>query len=231
VRAALYLRNSTRVDKRPEPTDATQRIRQEVDNQRRHLREFCEVQGWQIIAEYSDEESGAKSDRNGFQQMWRDAAQRKFDVLLFWALDRFSREGVLETLTFLNRLTSLGINWRSHTEQYLDSTGIFREAVIAILAAVAKQERVRIGERTRAGLDRAKEKDAQRATHREAPAVFARDQVAELRKEGLSWRQIAKRRGASSTAVRRAATEADADLQRASRGPQSPLTVPRPIST
>ena len=157
MRAALYLRVSTRPDKRDDD-DAIQRKRQEVDNQRRQLRQFCDQQGWQIIAEYIDEESGARSDRAGFQRMWQDARQRKFDVLLFWALDRFSREGVLETLNYLQRLTSYGINWRSHTEQYLDSTGIFREAVIAILAAVAKQERVRIGERSRARLDRAREK-------------------------------------------------------------------------
>jgi DNA invertase Pin-like site-specific DNA recombinase len=157
----------------------------EVDNQRRQLRKFCETQGWQIVAEYSDEESGAKSDRDGFQQMWRDAAQRKC-------------------------LTSLGINWRSHTEQYLDSTGFFRDAVIAILAAIAKQERVRIGERTRTGLDRAREKGTRSGKPIGRPrVVFARDQVAELRREGLSWRQIAKRLGASSTAVRRAATEAN----------------------
>jgi DNA invertase Pin-like site-specific DNA recombinase len=205
MRAALYLRVSTRADKRDEAPDAAQRKRQEVDNQRRQLRDFCESEGWQIVAEYSDEESGAKSDRDGFQQMWRDAAQRKFDVLLFWALDRFSREGVLETLTYLQRLTSMGINWRSHTEQYLDSTGIFREAVIAILAAVAKQERVRIGERTRAGLERAKEKGTRSGRPIGRPRlVFARDQVGELRREGLSWRQIAKKLGASSTAVRRA---------------------------
>ena len=47
-------------------------------------------------------------------------------------------------------------NYRSFTEQYLDSTGIFKEAVIGILAAVAKQERVRLSERTIAGLQRAK---------------------------------------------------------------------------
>jgi hypothetical protein len=33
----------------------------------------------------------------------------------------------------LQRLTSYGVAWRSFTEQYLDSTGIFREAVISIL--------------------------------------------------------------------------------------------------
>jgi DNA invertase Pin-like site-specific DNA recombinase len=69
----------------------------EVDNQRRQLRQFCDQQGWEIVAEYIDEDSGAKSDRAGFQNMWRDAAERQFDVLLFWAFDRFSREGVLET--------------------------------------------------------------------------------------------------------------------------------------
>jgi DNA invertase Pin-like site-specific DNA recombinase len=69
-------------------------------------------------------------------------------VLLFWSLARLSREGVLETLQHLQRLTSYGIAWRSFTEQYLDSTGIFREAVIGILAAIAKQERVRPAERT-----------------------------------------------------------------------------------
>jgi len=120
-----------------------------VENQRRQLRQFCETQDWQIVAEYVDEESGAKSDRAGFQRMWHDAAQRRFDVLLFWALDRFSSEGVLETLNYLERLNSCGINWRSRTERYLDSCGVFREAVLAILAAIAKQERIRISERTR----------------------------------------------------------------------------------
>jgi DNA invertase Pin-like site-specific DNA recombinase len=48
-------------------------------------------------------------------------------------------------------MTHYGVHWRSSTEQYLDSTGIFRDAVIGILAAVAKQERIRISERVKAG--------------------------------------------------------------------------------
>ena len=92
--------------------------------------------------------------------MVQDASQRKFDVLLFWALDRLSREGALETLQHLQRLTSYGVGWRSFTEQYLDSTGIFREAVISILATVAKQESIRLAEPTRAGLERVKRSGA-----------------------------------------------------------------------
>jgi DNA invertase Pin-like site-specific DNA recombinase len=116
MNAALYLRISTRAGKR-DGDAARQRKRQDVANQRRQLREFCDAQGWRVIQEYIDEESGAKSDRAGFRRMWHDAAQRRFDVLLFWALDRFSPEGVLETLNYLHRLNSFGINRHSHTEQ------------------------------------------------------------------------------------------------------------------
>jgi DNA invertase Pin-like site-specific DNA recombinase len=103
-----------------------------------------------------DRATGKHSDREQFQQMFEAASRREFDVLLFWSLDRLSREGTVETLNHSQRLTHYGVHWRSFTEQYLDSTGIFREAVIGILAAVAKQERVRISERIIAGLERAR---------------------------------------------------------------------------
>jgi hypothetical protein len=50
------------------------------------------------------------------------------------SLDRFSREGTLKALEFLQRLDSYGVAWKSFTEQYLDSTAMFRDVVIAILA-------------------------------------------------------------------------------------------------
>ena len=60
----------------------------------------------------------------------------KFDLVLFWALDRFSREGVLETLQYLERLNSYGVAWRSYTEQYLDSAGVFKDAIVSIIVFV-----------------------------------------------------------------------------------------------
>src|SRR5947209_5700210 len=59
--------------------------------------------------------------------------RKKFDLILFWSLDRFSREGVLETLQHLQRLNSHGVDWFSYKEEYLRSIGIFKEAVLAIL--------------------------------------------------------------------------------------------------
>lgn len=85
-----------------------------------------------------------------------EKSRREFELVLFRSLDRFSREGVLETLTYLQNLTQYGVGYRSFTEQYLDSCGMFRDAVISILAVIAKQERVRLSERTIAGLQRAR---------------------------------------------------------------------------
>jgi DNA invertase Pin-like site-specific DNA recombinase len=177
---AIYARTSTR-DKG-----------QDFSNQLIALREFAGKQGWHVYREYVDQVSGSTDERPAFQQVFQDASQRKFNVLLFWSLDRLSREGVLETLQHLQRLTSYGVAWRSFTEQYLDSTGIFREAVIGILAAIAKQERVRLAERTRAGLERVRREGKRlgRPTAKvDASAIQA------LRGAGASWSEIARRTG------------------------------------
>jgi DNA invertase Pin-like site-specific DNA recombinase len=124
--------------------------------------------------------------------MFESASRREFDVLLFWSLDRLSREGAVKTLHHLERLTSYGISYRSFKEQYLDSTGIFKEAVISILATIAKQERVRLSERTIAGLERARAdgRIGGRPRTDRNPKLVKR--VSDLRKQGGSIRQIAK---------------------------------------
>ena len=192
-RVAIYARVSTK-DKG-----------QEVENQLRQLREFSSLQGWAVCCEFVDHETGSTNDRTAFQTMFKDASQRKFDVLLFWALDRHSREGVLETLQHLNRLTSYGVGYRSLTEQYCDSCGIFKDAVIAIIATVAKQERVRIFQRVRAGLEvaRAKGKRIGRPakTHLDQDA---RRSICEAHKRGgMSRRQLATQFSTSLGTVQR----------------------------
>lgn len=69
-----------------------------------------------MVVEYVDQITGKHSDRAEFQRMFEDASRRKFDVLLFWSLDRLSREGALETLQHLNRLTGYGVQWSSLIE-------------------------------------------------------------------------------------------------------------------
>jgi DNA invertase Pin-like site-specific DNA recombinase len=133
--------------------------------------------------------------------MFEDASQRRFDILLFWSLDRLSREGVLETLQHLQRLTSYGVGWRSFTEQYLDSTGIFRDAVIGILAVIAKQERIRRSERTIAGLQKARRRG--RVLGRPRVAVDG-DLIRRLRAQGRSWGEVEKETGIARSTAQRA---------------------------
>ncbi len=166
--------------------------KQEADNQLQELRAFCQRQDWKIYEEYVDVVSGGtnKSEREAMKRMFEDAAKHKFDLVLFWSLDRFSREGVLPTLNYLNQLESYGVGFKSFTEQYLDSTGIFKDAVISILATVAKQEKIRISERTKAGLAVARKNGKQIGR----PKVDVDcEKIYQLRKSGFSLRKIAKR--------------------------------------
>ena len=198
---ALYARVSTR-DKG-----------QDTENQLSQLRAFAATQGWTVVHEYVDRATGKHSDREQFQRLFKDASQRKFDFVLFWSLDRFSREGVLETLNHLQRLAQYGVGYRSFTEQYLDSCGMFKDAVLSILATIAKQERIRLSERTIAGLEKARKQG--RIGGR--PAVVAdRDRLAQLDEEGWTTREIATEMGISAASVCR--------LLKAHRRPQNPAT-------
>ena len=179
MKTAIYARVSTKDG------------RQDTENQLRQLREFAATQNWEIVHEYIDRASGKRSDREQFQKMFQAASRREFDILLFWGLDRLSREGTVETLNHLQRLTGYGVNYRSFTEQYLDSTGIFKEAVIGILAAVAKQERVRLSERTIAGLLRARAQGRVGGRPKVEDNPRTMKALQRLRKQGRSIRQIA----------------------------------------
>src|SRR3984957_9882684 len=184
MKTAIYARVSTKEG------------RQHTDNQVRQLRAFADTQGWTVIHEYVDRASGKRGDREKFQSMFAAASRREFDCLLFWSLDRLSREETVETLNHLQLLTVYGANYRSFTEQYLDSTGMFKEAVIGILAAVAKQERVRLSERTIAGLQRAKAQGrvgGRPKAEDSEPKLVAK--IGRLRSEGRSIRAIANEVG------------------------------------
>ena len=152
------------------------------------------------MAEYIDEASGSHGDRVQFKRLFEDAHRHRFSLVLFWSLDRLSREGVLETLRYLERLTLYGVAWKSYTEQYLDSAGIFKDAIISIMATLAKQERIRVSERTLAGLETARAKGKVLGRPRK---VFDRERLVQLRKAGWSLGQLSKEFRISRTHVAR----------------------------
>lgn len=179
--------------------------RQDAENQLIQLRDYCAKQKWEIVHEYVDHETGGHSRRKHFQQMFADARVGKFDLLLFWSLDRLSREGVLETLQHLERLTDAGVEYRSHTEAFLDSTGPFKEAIIGILAAIAKQERARRSERAAAAIARLRRQGKTDHLGRNRLLIGHKlEQIRKLHAEGLSLRAIGKQLHVSPMTVMRA---------------------------
>lgn len=130
--------------------------KQEAANQLNQLREYIKRSNWKIYKEYIDIISGKEDKRLEWDRLFVDAHQKKFDIVLFWSLDRFSRSGTLYTLQKLQELTNLNLKYISYTEPYINSAGQFKDVIISILATLAKLEREKISERVKAGLSRIK---------------------------------------------------------------------------
>ncbi len=165
---------------------------QNTDNQIKELTEYAKRQEWSVVDIISDVCSGGKSalKREGLKKVFQLSRQRKCDVILFWSLDRFSREGSRQTLNYLTKLDNYNVKWHSYTEEYISSLGVFADAIISLMACLAKQERIRISERTKAGLARIKQQ-GKNLGRPKTPDKIAK-KAKELKMQGLSYSIIAK---------------------------------------
>ena len=193
-RAVLYLRVST--------------IDQTTANQERELREVASRMGCEIVRVYRDHGiSGAKSrdGRPEFDRLLRDAAQRKFDMVMAWSVDRLGRS-LQDLIGFLSELHALHIDLFLH-QQGLDTTSPSGKAMFQMMGVFAEFERAMIAERVRAGLRRAKDEGKQLGRPRIAADVERRISAAlKARKDtGDSVRKIAARFGIDPSTVQRIA--------------------------
>ena len=126
---------------------------QNPDNQLIPLRKYAEAMKYNIVKEYIDYASGGNSNRPQFQIMLSDAMRHEFDIILVWALDRFSREGISNTLHYLEKLKNNHVALKSLKESWLDTSDqSMGQLLIAIFSWMAEQERKRISDRVKAGL-------------------------------------------------------------------------------
>ncbi|RZJ58220.1 MAG: recombinase family protein [Hymenobacter sp.] len=177
MRVAIYARVSTK-DKGQDP-----------ENQLYQLREFAERHG-RIYHVFTDQESGGKAGRSAFQQLLLEAYQQKFDLVVFWRLDRFSREGALATLRYLKELKDHGVNYKSFTEPYLDSLGPFGDVIVSMLATIAAQDLIKISENTKAALAKKRAAGVQLGAPRKSADAI--EQVRRLKANGASNQAIAR---------------------------------------
>ena len=130
---------------------------QDSTMQTRELTEYCQRRGWEIYGSYVDKGvSGKKDSRPQLNRLMADAHARRFDVVVVWRFDRFSRS-VSHLCRTLETFRALRIDFVSMMEQ-IDTTTPAGTFVFHILAAVAQSERETTVERVRAGLRNARAK-------------------------------------------------------------------------
>ena len=152
MKVAIYARVSM------EEGDNKDKRYQEPENQLQPLREWAKAQGWEIANEYVDRCSGADHNRPNFKKMLNDAMLLRFNTILVWKLDRFSREGISHTLSYIQRLRTRNCSLKSMTESWVDTSvdNPMGEFLIAVFSWVAAEERKKISERTKLGIQRRK---------------------------------------------------------------------------
>ncbi len=132
---------------------------QEPDNQVAPLKEFCKSMNWNVKFTFIDRKSGADSNRPEFKKCLAEARQHHFDLLLVWSLDRFSREPVINTLSYLEQLKKHNVHFKSYTDN-IDTReqADTQELMMLILMWQSQNERKRISKRTKAGIALKKKK-------------------------------------------------------------------------
>ena len=180
IRACLWLRVST--DSKG----------QDPELQQSDLMRVCEQRGWVVTQVYEVEESAfGKKPREQFQAMLEEARRGKFDIVVTWSMDRFSREGEWSVSRIMAALQDWKVRFYSYNEPFLDTTGPFAGFLIPLFAWLARQESLRKGRAVRLGMERARAEG--KAVGR--PVVVDRVDsvlVHHLRKQGRSWREIAE---------------------------------------
>jgi site-specific DNA recombinase len=103
VRVAIYVRRSTDDEHQPFTIEA----------QDSRLRSYVKSQpGWSLVARFEDDASGAKLDRTGLRKALAAAAAGKYDVLLVYRVDRFTRR-IHDLVALLDELDRAGVTFRS----------------------------------------------------------------------------------------------------------------------
>jgi putative DNA-invertase from lambdoid prophage Rac len=198
MRAAIYARVST--------TD------QNCGLQLAELREYILRRAWENL---DTGWSGARASRPEFDRLMADAALRKFDVVLCWKLDRFGRS-LLNCLSAMQELQAAGVRFIATSQNIeTDESNPASRFLLHILMAAAEFERELIRERSLAGLKRyhreyqagkvgqeTRSRSGKNLPIGRPKKVFNRQKVIELRREGLSYRQIADRLGVGEGTVR-----------------------------
>jgi DNA invertase Pin-like site-specific DNA recombinase len=124
---------------------------QSPDAQLRDLREYIRNRGWELVTEFIDVgESGSKDVRPAWSELWTQLRQRKFNVLVVWAIDRIGRS-LPHLVKILAAIEEHNVTLVSLREAFDLSTAQGR-MLAGLFAVLADYELSLIKERTKAGM-------------------------------------------------------------------------------
>ncbi len=180
---------------------------QEFASQKHEVERWLATQETQPekITVYEDfAKSGKRNDRAGFIKLMKAAADKKFDTLIVYKLDRLSRDAKT-AIKLVMELDTQGIAFVSVTQQVLDlrSTTPFKLVILAVFAEIAQMERENIVARVKSGLAAA----VKRGVKLGAPKKLTSDRlknIYDLRKDGLTIKKIAATLNLSVGTIHRA---------------------------
>jgi putative DNA-invertase from lambdoid prophage Rac len=168
-------------------------------------KQLARARGYETFDVFEEKISATGKNRHEWQRGRQMAHAGKLNVVVVFAIDRIGRTmvGNIQEILELDRI---GVRVISVTEPWMDTTGPVRNLLIAIFSWVAEQEHRRIRERVKAGLERARS-DGKKIGR---PRVFVPVSRAYLlRRQGLSYREIARRLKVGCATVQRAIRAAE----------------------
>jgi DNA invertase Pin-like site-specific DNA recombinase len=179
---------------------------QDAANQIPEIEQLVQARGWKITHRYIETVSGTAKHRPELERMLADAHKGKFGAVICWALDRLSRNGIAEVAGIVAKLDKAAVGLVSVREQWADTSGPVRDLLVAVMSWVAQQERARLVERTKAGIEKARAKGTRLGRPPVAPAVLERG--LRLVAEGEPLVHAAKLVGCSPAKLRQARSAA-----------------------
>jgi site-specific DNA recombinase len=122
-----------------------------LEVQREYLEAFAKRESYEIFKVYCDDGISAYSTRReALQELLKDAKDKKFELVLVYKIDRFSRN-LKDLLNLVDELSACGVAFKSATEPFDTSTSAGK-LMFQQLGSFAEFERNRISERVFPGM-------------------------------------------------------------------------------
>ncbi|AFM43395.1 site-specific recombinase, DNA invertase Pin [Desulfosporosinus acidiphilus SJ4] len=120
-----------------------QQTAQSIEGQLRVCRDYANREGYNIVTEYTDQKLTGKTakKRLGFQRMIADSSKGRWDYVIVYQLDRFSRNKY-DNAIYKEKLNRNGVKVISAMERVNteDASGILMETMLEGMAAYYSQE-------------------------------------------------------------------------------------------